>query len=223
MTIANGFTYIQAATTSLKGMTCKVSIVAIELATMLPIMEIQPRSFPLRSRIADLPTGDPLFDEKYLVMGALIGIHSVADVLTADVRRRISARDDWFFVIGEYLFGCITKGGFKTVDDVKAGIAAVTGLVGAFPSTVVPASVDRSVDDLVTRIDKINTVEDALALLESLTPDDRERLAKSDTPLAAFADVRTPDEAMERLQSLPVDKRIQVLALFQRVEDQTGN
>ena len=98
----------------------------------------------------------------------------------------------------------------------------MTGLVGAIPSTVMPVSVDDSVDDLVARIDKINTVEDALALLESLTPADRERLAKSDTPLAAFADVRTPDEAMERLQSLPIDKRMQVLALFQRVEDQTG-
>ena len=45
-----------------------------------------------------------------------------------------------------------------------------------------------------------------------------ERLARSDTPLAAFADVRTPEEAMARFGSLPESQRMQLLAMFMRVD-----
>ena len=89
---------------------------------------------------------------------------------------------------------------------------------GAFPAALMPTQIDRSVDDLAARIDKIESVEDALAFLQQLTPDDRQRLAESNTPLAAFADVRTPEEAMARLESLDVQHRMQLLAMFQRVE-----
>ena len=179
-------------------MTCPVSVVAVELPTLFPIMSVQPRSFPLRAKIADAPTGDPVFDEKYIVVCRTVR-QSHRQCSRPTYAGRISARDDWFFISADYMLGCITKGKFTSVDDVRARIDAVIGIVGAIPSTVMPASVDTSVDDLAARIDKVNTVEDALALLESLTPDDRERLAKSNTPLAAFADVRTPDEAMARL------------------------
>ncbi len=82
-----------------------------------------------------------------------------------------------------------------------------------------PSDIDRSVDDLADRIEKISTIDDALTFLEQLSPDDRERLANSDTPLAAFADVTTPDEAMARLESLDMPQRLQLLGMFQRLED----
>jgi hypothetical protein len=47
---------------------------------------------------------------------------------------------------------------------------------------------------------------------------ERERLARSDTPLATFADVRTPEEAIARFGSLPEGQRMQVLAMFTRVD-----
>ena len=103
----------------------------------------------------------------------------------------------------------VAPGAFSSADDIRDQVAAVTGIVSAIPTSVMPSRVDRSVDDLAARIAKLETVEDGLAFLQELTPDDRERLAKSDTPLAAFADVRTPDEAIERLNALPVEKRMQ--------------
>jgi hypothetical protein len=45
-------------------------------------------------------------------------------------------------------------------------------------------------------------------------------LAQSNTPLAAFADVTTPEQAMARFESLDVQQRMQLLGMFQRVEDQ---
>jgi hypothetical protein len=91
--------------------------------------------------------------------------------------------------------------------------------VHALPSSIVPTEIDRSVDDLAARIDKISTVEEALTFLQELSPDDRQRLAQSDTPLAAFADVTTPEEAMARLDSLDVPQRMKLLAMFQRLDD----
>ena len=43
--------------------------------------------------------------------------------------------------------------------------------------------------------------------LEQLSPDDRQRLAQSNTPLAAFADVATPEQAIARLESLDMPQR----------------
>ena len=70
----------------------------------------------------------------------------------------------------------------------------------------------------MARISRLDGVEDAIAFLQDLTPADRERLGRSDTPLAAFADVRTPEEAMARFGSLPESQRMQLLAMFMRVE-----
>jgi hypothetical protein len=55
-------------------------------------------------------------------------------------------------------------------------------------------------------------------VLQDLTPDERERLARSGTPLAAFADVRTPEEALARFGALPEAQRMQVLAMCSRVD-----
>lgn len=71
-------------------------------------------------------------------------------------------------------------------------------------------------DDLTARIARIDSVEDALAFLHQLSDADRERLGHSDTPLAEFADVRTPEEAMLRIQSLPLERRMQLMAMFMR-------
>jgi len=47
---------------------------------------------------------------------------------------------------------------------------------------------------------------------------DRQRLAASPTPLSKFADVRTPDEAIARMMSLPDLERVQLLAMFQKAD-----
>jgi hypothetical protein len=67
-----------------------------------------------------------------------------------------------------------------------------------------PTQVDRSVDDFAARIKSLSTVEDALVF----------------TPFALFADVKTPDEAMTRFETLDPQQRMQLLAMFQRVDEQ---
>ena len=111
---------------------------------------------------------------------------------------------------------CLTQGSFTTADDVVRRARDVLDLVAAIPATVVPDHVDRSVDDLAARISRIESIGDAITFLQGLTDDDRERLARSDTPLAAFADVRTPEDATARFQALPPAQQMQLMALFMR-------
>ena len=107
----------------------------------------------------------------------------------------------------------------QSVDDISRRLDEVLGVVAAIPTSVMPARVDRSVDDFAARIKSLSTVEDALVFLQQLTPDDRERLAQSNTPFALFADVKTPDEAMTRFETLDPQQRMQLLAMFQRVDE----
>ena len=79
---------------------------------------------------------------------------------------------------------------------------------------MLPHHTDHSVEDLAARIARIDSLEQALAFLLQLSDADRQRLARSDTPLADFADVRTPEEAMVRLQTMDFVRRAQLLAMF---------
>jgi hypothetical protein len=87
---------------------------------------------------------------------------------------------------------------------------------------VLPDHVDHSEDDLVARISQLTSLEDAMAMLQQLTPAERERLARSDTPLAALADVRTPQEAMARFKALDPQRKMQLITMFMRVKDARG-
>ena len=98
-------------------------------------------------------------------------------------------------------------------------MSQVLAIVAAIPASVVPDHVDHAEDDVIARIDKLTSLEDAMALLQQLTPADRERLAKSDTPLSAFADVKTPQEAMARFKDLDQGRKMQLMATFMRIRE----
>lgn len=191
-----------------------VALCAIDLPTILRPGVVYSRRYHLRLHVRDTPTGDPAFDDRYLVTGML---GSVAGTwLTPQVRQLILAHDDWVLVPFGTTMICLSKGPFASADDVVRRIGEVLQLVAAIPTSIVPATVDHSVDDLAARIGRIDTIEDALAFLQRLSDADRERLARSDTPLADFADVRTPEEAMARMQSLPQARQMQLMAMFVR-------
>ena len=59
-----------------------------------------------------------------------------------------------------------------------------------------------------------------MAFLQGLTPADREQLARSGSPLAALADVRTPKEAMARFRGLDQPRKMQLMMMFMEVKDQ---
>lgn len=193
-----------------------VAVCSVELGTISPVMLVQPRAIPLIARhVPTTASGDAEFDEKFVaVLAPTVG----ADVLTDDVRRLVMAHDDWALLGDESSLLSVSKGRYASADAIARRVDEVMALVHAFPAAVVPATIDHSVDDLAARIDKISTVEEALTFLEQLTPDDRQRLAASNTPLAAFADVTTPEQAMARLESLDMNQRMQLLGMFQRLD-----
>ena len=216
--VANAVTNINPGLPGTKGLAW-ISVCAVEMPTFISLVCVQPRAFrPSVAHISEVPTGDPVFDERFLV---LMGAGLPAIEFTSDLRRLISAREDWIFQVHELLFTCFGNTPFESVDEMAQRIDEVLAVVAAFPESIMPKRVDHSQDDLVARISKLDNVDDTLAFLQSLTPEDREQLAASDTPLAAFADVKTPDEAIARLQSLEPAKQMQIMAMFERVDGGT--
>ncbi|HEY2812635.1 MAG TPA: hypothetical protein VGJ03_04135 [Acidimicrobiales bacterium] len=190
-------------------------VVAVELATFLLLAGIEPRGRHEGIAGPETPTGNPSFDAAYRVVA--LGTRAEG-LVTPEMQDKIAARDDWAFVASETTFAAVCGEPFATADEVSARAGEVVGIVAALPADVARAQVDHSVDDLLVRIAKIDTVEDALAFLQQLSDADRTRLAVSPTPLAKFADVRTPDEAIARLMSMPESERLQVLAMFEKAD-----
>jgi len=213
--VTNAVTVIEAVLSE-GGRASPVGVCAAELpAVVLPLC-VQSRRFQRIVNMPDVPTGNPAFDSMYRINGSPDFVRG----LTPPVQQRIMARDDWVFWIESYLFACVTKGAFRSPDEAMQRVSDVLGILTAIPESVLPRQVDHSQDNLVAQISQLNSVEDAMAWLQGLSDADRQRLAQSNTPLAAFADVRTPQEAISKFESLDQQRRLQLLAIFMRV---TGN
>ena len=213
---ANAHTYIDPALFQAGHLHPDVAVCAVELATIVPGVIVQPYRIPQILFLGRTEIGHPAFDDQFRVSTTDAGF--VRQILTPDVQQRIMMRDDWVFWLGEYLFACVAKGRFRSLDELSSRVTKVLDIVTAIPGSVMPSQVDHSADELVARISRLDDVNDAIAFLQGLTTDERDRLARSDTPLAAFADVRTPEEALARFGALPEAQRMQVLAMFNRVD-----
>jgi len=214
--VANGWTHL---TTSLWGDRPSdfvgTSICVIELPGVPSLVLAQPRVLrPMARILKETPTGDASFDAAYRVTEELMFGPSV---LTPEIRRLILARDDWIFLGDQGRFSCVGFFPFASVADMRERIIEVLAIIAAFPAASMPSVVDHSQDGLVARIARINSVEDALQFLQSLSVEERAELARSNTPLAAFSDVTTPEQAMARFESLPNADRLAVLTMFQGV------
>jgi hypothetical protein len=214
VTVANAWIAIEAVVAGgrrLQG----AAVTAVELSTVLMIAGIEPRLRHHGIPGPEIPTGSASFDSAYRV----VGMPGRAEgVVTQEMQQRISARDDWSFIAEETTFISVCRDPFATADEVSQRVSDVLAIVAALPASVAPAQVDHSADDLLARIAHIDTVEQALAFLQQLSDADRQRLAASPTPLAKFADVRSPDEAIARMMALPETERLQLLAMFQKAE-----
>jgi hypothetical protein len=166
------------------------------------------------------PTGNPAFDEAFSAAGGTPG--TIECVLTPAVQRRIMAHDDWVFRAEGYLFACVRKGKFRDVEEIRHQVAEVMDVVRAIPESVRHRYIDRSADDLAARISRLENLDEATEFLRHLSRTDRENLAESNTPLAAFADVWTPEQAEARFQSLDPQRRWQLIAMFRRAEEERG-
>ena len=195
-----------------------VAVCVVELPSILALASVQPRRLkhPVVRGLPETPTGDASFDEQFRVVTApVLG----AIPVTPEMQRLIMAHDDWSFRTERYRFACVRKDPFDSVEEMVQRIDEVLAIVAAIPSSVLPDRVDHSQDDLVARIAELDSVDDALEFLQHLTAGDREQLARSNTPLAAFADVTTPEEAIARFQAMDQGHQMQLLAMFERVAD----
>ena len=170
------------------------------------------------AQIRETPAGAAPFDDVFLVAGTP-GPVGVTQLLAPDVQQRIMAHDDWIFWAERYLLGCVSRGAFRDAGQAAQRVDEVLGIVAAIPASVLPDQVDHSADDLIARAGRLTSMQEGLVFLQQLTPDERDRLARSDSPLAALADVRTPQEAMARLGALDPQRKMQVMAMFMRVKD----
>jgi hypothetical protein len=196
-----------------------VSVCAVELPTLSPILLVQTRQYPAVERYPETATGNAEFDSRFILAGAP-GLG--AQAVTPELQRLIMARDDWAFAGHDSWLACVTRDPFESSDDVQQLLDAVMATVAALPASVVPSEVDRSADDLLARAEQLSSPEEVVAYLGQLSPEDRQRLAQSDTPLAAFADVTSWDDVLARLQSLDVAQRMQLLAMFKRARSSSG-
>jgi hypothetical protein len=212
VTVANARTHVAYEVRYVQGAPMDTAVCSVELPAALSPGLVQPRRYRPMLHLRATPTGDPAFDESYLSTLPPVG----AAWLTPEVKERLLARGDWILLAFGTWLVCVTQGWFATADAVLGRVDDVLDLVARIPASVVPHSVDRSVDDLAVRIAGIDSIEQAIAFLQGLTDADRERLARSDTPLAGFADVRTAEEAMTRFQSLDQAQQMQLMGLFMR-------
>ena len=221
--VANAWTSIEAEVRYSTGDVRGVAVCAVEVPAVLPFLGIQSRRFPPIGLMRVTPTGDPGFDERFAVNAvpeAVPAVPSLDAVLTPEVRQRIMAHDDWVFWHERYLLGCVSPGVFRSAAEVSQRIGEVLGMVAAFPASAAPRQVDHSADDLMARIAALKSMDEGMAFLTRLTPADREQLARSGSPLAVLADVRTPQEAMARFRSLPQPQKMQLMMMFMEVKDQ---
>ncbi len=218
VTVANAWTNIEPEVRHSTGEMHGAAVCAVELPSVLPMMCVQPRRFPPVGRARESPTGNPVFDGQFLVAGQQVPGDG-QQVLTPGVQQRMMARDDWVFWAGRYLLGCVSRGPFRSAGEVSQRITEVMGIVAAIPASVLPDHVDHSADDLIARVSRVTSMDEGLALLQQLTPQERGQLARSDSPLAALADVRTPQEAMARFKTLDPQRKMQLMAMFMKVRD----
>jgi len=194
-----------------------IAICAVERCKFPPLL-IQPSRLPLLSKhIATTSTGDAEFDARFVTQAPLPG---TAELVSDDVRHRILAHDDWAFVGAPGTLLCASTGPFESADAVAARVEEVLGVVAAFEAGAVPTPADPETAALLDRVARIASLDDALAFLLGLTAHERELLARSDTPLAAFANVTTPDQALEQLQTLDVAQRLRLFAMMDLTDEQ---
>src|SRR5262249_32297576 len=153
----------------------------------------------------EVPTGDTTFDKRFRVVGLLDG---ASGLVTPQMQQLILARDDWTFAAHDTTLLSIAKGAFETPEGLSQGMLDVLAIAAAFPTPAAPAQVAHPADALLAAIDRLDPIDEGTASPQTLSDAARPRLAQSPTPLARFAQVRTPEEAMSLFMSLPETERL---------------
>lgn len=121
-----------------------------------------------------LETGDRAFDRQFRVRGA--HPRTVAELLSADVRALMTARDDWLFTFGADRLLCICRQGYRSAEEVTGRLGELTGIAAALPP---PSAQHAAAQPIVLSTGVVYDparVEDWKAALAGLPPDQRQQL-----------------------------------------------
>ena len=191
-----------------------VSVCAVELASLSPIMLVQTSAADRRA----VPHGA----DREPRVRPTVQPGRVTRARRASHHPRASATDHGPRRLGicrSRILACLCQPRPVPVRRRRAPTARRTDSDGRCVSRLGRPRPDRSLRrDLLARVQRLSSPEEVIGFLQQLSPDDRQRLAQSNTPLAAFADVPTWEQVMSRLQTLDVPQRMQLLAMFKRAK-----
>ena len=218
--VSNGWTNIQTEIRHAPDHWRGVSVCAAELPSMLLLSRVSPREKGAGLGVSPDPTGNAEFDQRFVVSAPP---DSARQVLTPPVQQQIMARTTGSSGSSAIFSAASARVRSRPSTRSASGSTWCSASIAAIPTSVLPDHVDHSADDLIARINRLTSLEEAIGMLQQLTPADRDQLANSDTPLAAFADVRSPQEAMARFKTLDQPRKMQLLAMFMQVKDSQRN
>jgi hypothetical protein len=154
---------------------CAVSVCRVRLSWFLgePVWA-EPARYPKIVPARELETGDPAFDRQFRVRGA--HPRTVAELMSADVRALMMARDDWFFAFGADMLLCICRQGYRSAEDVTGRLAELAGIAAALPP---PSAQHAAAQPIVLSTGVVFDpahLEDWKAALAALPPGQRQQL-----------------------------------------------
>lgn len=128
-----------------------LSVCAVELDSVVGLLSVQPRAYPVPLSLPESATGQPAFDSRFVVQAAAeppraslfhrapaqpaAGDDRLAgQMLTDQVRRLMLTRDDWVFRARRHLLCCVGRGPFFSPAEIGERITEVLAIATAIPA-----------------------------------------------------------------------------------------
>jgi hypothetical protein len=97
-------------------------------------------------------------------------------VLGPDIRGLMMARHDWFFTLGGTDLLCVCREGYRSPDDLRGRLAAVSGIVRAMPSPATMSAAAQPISLSGGAVFDPAHIGEWQAALASLPPDQQRQL-----------------------------------------------
>ena len=111
------------------------------------------------------------------------GLPKTRDLLAAQARQLIMARDDWIFIARPWVLAYARRAAFESAEAVTQQLTAMFAVFASMPQTVVPSTAEQPGDALVRFLLDASTWPDAQSRLASLSPAERELVEQCQGPM----------------------------------------
>jgi hypothetical protein len=118
-----------------------MSVCALQLAIILPMMWIDLRPHTTLTHVPKVRTDDAAFDARFSVRST--EPERASDLLCPAVRALSMNRDDWAFYLGGNHIYVICTATFQSGEDISTRIAALQAFAAAIPTSALPSPATR--------------------------------------------------------------------------------